>query len=113
MTSNEEEETSGEMLVLGAEDCLRKPLTDGVLRMRINKVRDTGVREWECRVPGLPAAACVAGCACRRTSVTGGGIATAKPAFAVCTPGHWCLPIAVSIRVVDQTLPSLQRWRVP
>ncbi len=38
LTSNEEEETGGEMLVLGAEDCLRKPLTDAVLRMRINKV---------------------------------------------------------------------------
>ena len=73
MTSNEEEETSGEMLVLGAEDCLRKPLTDGVLRMRINKVRSTSVREWDCCVPGLSTAACAAGCACRRTSVTGGG----------------------------------------
>ncbi len=39
LTSNEEEDVGSEMLVLGAEDTLRKPMSDATLYVRINKVR--------------------------------------------------------------------------
>jgi hypothetical protein len=48
MTSDAEVYTADEMLALGADDCLRKPLTDGVLKTRINKVRCATVPYVHC-----------------------------------------------------------------
>lgn len=51
MTSDDEEDTSENMLSLGADDCLKKPLGEGLLKMRINKALESNrLKCWVAKV---------------------------------------------------------------